>query len=216
MTANRILGKGRQREPTKALPHLKRAAELLASDQAAQYGYAKALVEDGNLSDADQVLKKAIALNEHSEIAELCREARTRIAHLNVRGGGDAGTLRMDVVMYCLAALQKFKELGREKTQAVAYEIAMLGRSGLDINKPDSRYQLKSLLGISPSCSSWPTCTWASKRWPPSLMPVSTSPGSTSLLSRGSWGRKRDLDRARQARGNWEESTDDAAHLGRI
>lgn len=130
----------------KALPHLKRAAELLPSDQASQYWYAKALVEDGNLSDADPVLKNAIALNEHSEIAELCREASTRIAHLKMRAG-DAGTLRMDVVMYCLEALEKFKELGPEKTQAIAFEIALLGRSGLNINNPDSRYQLKSLPG---------------------------------------------------------------------
>jgi hypothetical protein len=30
-----------------------------------------------------------------------------------------------------LAALEKFKEMGPQKTQAITYEIAMLGRSGL-------------------------------------------------------------------------------------
>lgn len=133
-------------DPKRALPHLKRAAELLPSDQASQYGYANALMASGSLADANPVLNRAIALNEHSEIAELCREASTRIAHLKMRAG-DAGSLRMDVVMYCLAALEKFKELGHDKTQAIAFEIAMLGRSGLNINDPNARYQLQSLPG---------------------------------------------------------------------
>lgn len=40
-----------------------------------------------------------------------------------------------------------FKKQGAQKRQAIALEIAILGRSGLDINDPDERYGLKSLPG---------------------------------------------------------------------
>ncbi len=35
-----------------------------------------------------------------------------------------------------LGALQKFKAIGSDKARAVTFEIAMLGRNGLDINDP--------------------------------------------------------------------------------
>lgn len=133
-------------DPGKALAYLKQAAELLPSDQAAQYGYGQCLIETGNLAEADRILKKAVGLNEYSHMGELCREARTKIAHHNLRAAAPGG-LRMDVVMYCLGALEKFKKLGRERIQAITFEIAMLGRSGLNINDPNSRYHLKSLQG---------------------------------------------------------------------
>ena len=58
-----------------------------------------------------------------------------------------AGDLRPDVVMYCLDALKVFREGGRTKTGADAMEIALLGRSGLDINDPAQKYSLRSLPG---------------------------------------------------------------------
>jgi tetratricopeptide (TPR) repeat protein len=138
-----LIGK---RAPEKALPHLKRAAKLLPSEQAAQYVYGKCLMESGNLADADPVLKKAIALNEYSEIADLCREARIRISRNNLKGTVPRG-LRIDVLVYCLAALEKFKEVGRERTQAIVFEIASLASSGLNIKDRRSRYRLSSLPG---------------------------------------------------------------------
>ena len=55
--------------------------------------------------------------------------------------------LRMDAVMYCLSALETFEKLGPEKAMAITTEIALLGRSGLDINEPEKKYTLKSLGG---------------------------------------------------------------------
>jgi hypothetical protein len=37
--------------------------------------------------------------------------------------------------------------LGETKTRAIVFEIALLGRSGLDINDPAKRYSLRSLPG---------------------------------------------------------------------
>ena len=53
----------------------------------------------------------------------------------------------MDAVMYCLSALEKFDKLGPEKAMAITTEIALLGRSGLNINDPERKYTLKSLSG---------------------------------------------------------------------
>ncbi len=106
-----------RKDPQEALRYLKRAAKLLPSDQPAQYTYGKCLMDKGSLADADPVLKKAIALNEGSEIADLCREARIKIARRNLKAAVPRG-LRTDVVVFCLAALETFKEVGRERTQA--------------------------------------------------------------------------------------------------
>ena len=135
-----------RRHPQEALRYLKRAAKLLPSDQPAQYTYGKHLMDMGSLTDADAVLKKAIALNEDSEIADLCREARIKIVRRKLKDTVPRG-LRTDVVAFCLAALETFREVGRERTQTVAFEIASLARSGLDIKDRTSRFRLLSLPG---------------------------------------------------------------------
>ena len=52
----------------------------------------------------------------------------------------------MDAVMYCLAAIKKFKE-EPDSLAPVTTEISMLGRSGLDINNPAQKYTLRSMPG---------------------------------------------------------------------
>jgi len=48
-------------------------------------------------------------------------------------------------MMYISSALQTFDDLGPDKRKAIALEIAMLGRKGLDINDPDKKYTLNAL-----------------------------------------------------------------------
>jgi tetratricopeptide (TPR) repeat protein len=135
-----------RKNPQEALQYLKRAAKLLPTDQPAQYLYGKCLLDGGRVAEADPVLKKAIALNEYSEVADLCREARLKIARRNLNSSVPRG-LRKDVVVFCLAALETFNEVGRERTKAVAFEIASLGSRGLNIKDRTSRYRLLSLPG---------------------------------------------------------------------
>jgi len=126
-------------DPTEALPFLKRAAELLPNDQQAQYGYALCLAQTKEQEEADRIFKKAIDISPYSEISELCRAERTKIAQITMRGSAPH-ELRMDVVMYCQTALERFKELGPEKAKQITAEIALLGRQGLDINNPNKKY----------------------------------------------------------------------------
>jgi Tfp pilus assembly protein PilF len=135
-----------ERNPNEALSFLARAARLLPKDQSAGYGYSLCLYNAGKHDEADEELQRTIGISAYTQIAELCRGLRTKIAHSTMRkavGGG----LRMDVVMYCLGAMKKFDEVGLAKTQTIASEIALLGRNGLDINDPAQKYHLQSLPG---------------------------------------------------------------------
>ena len=49
--------------------------------------------------------------------------------------------------MYIAGALQTFTKLGAQKRQVIALEIAVLGRSGLDINDTEDKYTPKALPG---------------------------------------------------------------------
>ena len=49
--------------------------------------------------------------------------------------------------MWCLSALQKFAAMTPAEVQTIGFEIALLGRSGLDVNNPDRKYALRSLPG---------------------------------------------------------------------
>lgn len=80
------------------------------------------------------------------DIAELTRAARRKMAHETMRDHVGEG-LRMDAVFYCLDAIKRFREMGDTKMRAAVYEIAVLGRGGLDINDSAKRYTLTSLPG---------------------------------------------------------------------
>jgi Tfp pilus assembly protein PilF len=129
-----------------ALPYLKKASQLLPEDQQAQYGMAFCLLQLGKPNEADPYFKKAIEIDPYNDLSQLCREERTKIAQTSMRSASQ-GDERPDAVMYCLAALNKFKEVGPAQRQTITFEIAMLGQSGLDINNPTKKYQLKSMPG---------------------------------------------------------------------
>lgn len=90
--------------------------------------------------------QQAIALNPHSNIAELARGALQALAEQNFRQGS-ASQIRMDAALYCLDGLRKFEPMSAMQVQTVAFEIGMLGAQGLDINNPASQYTLRSLPG---------------------------------------------------------------------
>jgi hypothetical protein len=48
-------------------------------------------------------------------------------------------------VMYLLAALQRYENMNLEEIQKIAFEIGLLGQTGLDYTKSDRRYSLQSI-----------------------------------------------------------------------
>lgn len=128
-----------------AVKHLRIATELSPQDQLAWYGYGQAL-EAMDSEDADNAYLQTIQIDEYSKIAELARTARSNIAQKTFRSA-IPGSIRMDAVMYCLGALEKFESMSMDQIQKIGFEIAMLGTRGIDVNNPDSRYTLKTLSG---------------------------------------------------------------------
>lgn len=129
--------------------HLREACRLMPDDQSSVYGLAQCLEmsgEDNNLVEADELYIKAIRLDQVSQITELARHARSRLAQQGFREA-TGGSLRMDAVMYCLSALQKFSIMEKQEVQTIVFEIAMLGMNGLDTNDSTQKYRLKSLQG---------------------------------------------------------------------
>ncbi len=146
--AHRNLGAGliKLKRYPEALGHLRTATELAPQDQAAWYGYAQALETVDKVEEADKAYIQSIEIDEYSKIAELARKARSAIAKSAFRERA-SGALRMDAVMYCLGALEKFESMSADEVQRIGFEIAMLGTRGIDVNNPESSYTLKNLSG---------------------------------------------------------------------
>ena len=131
-----------------AEPHLQEAVRLAPDDQQAVYGLAATLhkLDDARLKEADNLYQRAIEIDPASQVAEIARRARSGMAQESFRETGGE-TPRMDAVMYCLDALEKFDAMTPEQVQAVTLEVALLGRQGLDTNDSTPKYSLRSLPG---------------------------------------------------------------------
>jgi Flp pilus assembly protein TadD len=125
---------------------LRKATQMHPEDQESWHGLAQVLERLGNTAEADAAYRRAIDIDEYSPIAELARQARTAMAQSAFRERLP-GMERPDAVMHCLGAIERFEKLPPSEVQRIAFEIAMLGRSGLDVNDSAPKYQLKSLPG---------------------------------------------------------------------
>lgn len=126
--------------------HLGRAVELNPADQQAVLGHAQALHGLGREKEADDLYVRVISMNGRSPMADVARDARSKLAQGSFRERAPGG-VRPDAVMYLLGAMQKFDKMTREEVQKVAFEIAIIGQRGLDTNDPAQKYSLKSLPG---------------------------------------------------------------------
>ena len=133
-------------EYQEALPYLKQSAELNPTDERAWYGLGQAYELTGNFDDADAAYRKVLEIDEFSEAAEQARQARSKIAQKTFRSVTPSME-RMDAVMYCLGALEKYEKMTPDEVQQVGFEVATLGMNGIDVNDPTSKYHLKSLAG---------------------------------------------------------------------
>ena len=132
----------------KAIEHFREAYRLLPHDQASVFGLAHALGEfggDDHRLEADEMYEATIAINPDTDVAELARQARSVIAQQHLRAA--SGGIRMDAVMYCLGALERFEKMRPDEVQAVGFEIAMLGQRGIEVNNPDVTYPLRTVPG---------------------------------------------------------------------
>jgi tetratricopeptide (TPR) repeat protein len=126
-----------------AIRYLQKALSLVPDTPEVLYGLGLAHKENGDVKTADELFKKVIQGDKDAKITELARNERREIALESLKSKG----VRIDAVMYCLGALEFFSSKARNDISAIASEIALLGRTGLDINHPEKRYHLNSLTG---------------------------------------------------------------------
>lgn len=138
-----LMKEGKHKE---AAGRFREAVTLNLKDQGSWLGFADALKLAGETEKAEEAYRHAIALSPHNNLAEAAREG---LAQLAVTGFKEKaiGGLRPDAVEYCASAIRRFAGMVEDDLKHVAMEIAALGRSGLDVNSPERRYQLKTLPG---------------------------------------------------------------------
>ncbi len=129
-----------------ALEHLTRATELNSEDERSWYGLGQANEHVGNYLKADLAYRKVLEINEFGNVAEQAKQGLSNIAEKTFQNASKT-ELRMDAAMYCLSSLQKYDNMTKEEIRQIGFEIAMIGMSGIEVNKPEKQYSLKSLPG---------------------------------------------------------------------
>ncbi|MDD3329335.1 MAG: hypothetical protein PHW25_19825 [Zoogloea sp.] len=111
-----------------------------------RYALDYAVLGPSHVKEAAEQYKAVVKRFPDHQVGEMAEEALTRIGHEEMRAAVDGG-LRMDAVMYMQAAQDRFAKLDQAKVGQIVMEIALLGRNGLEINKPAVRYTLQNLEG---------------------------------------------------------------------
>lgn len=135
-----------EQSPQEALPFFVKATDLLPGDPNSHLGLSQCLLALGKDELADAALKKTIEIDPYGPLAERARSLRTKLSEKFMREDSGPST-HGKAVDACLQALRIFGAGDAAKTKTIAFEVAMLGRSGLDINDPEQKYELKSLPG---------------------------------------------------------------------
>jgi hypothetical protein len=82
--------------------------------------------------------RKTLEMNAPPQTQELAKDGLREIAVKNLKSKG----FRADAVFYCLSAINYFKNKSVKEIQDISFEIGLKGRSGLDINDPQRKYQV--------------------------------------------------------------------------
>lgn len=130
---------------SESIKHLRRATELLPSDPSAWLNLGLTLEDENKLDEADEAYLKVLALDPTGQLGQRAEKGRSQISEKTFRARG--GDKRPDAFTYCLGALQRFEGMPKTEIQKIAFEIAMLGTRGLDVNSPEQKYTLSSIPG---------------------------------------------------------------------
>lgn len=135
---------GKDGKIEKSVDYLEKSYKLNPKDVNTVYGLAYDYQQLRDYTKADQYFRRVLEMDASSEIQELAKTGLREIAVIQLKSKG----IRMDAVMYMLAALNLFTKESEGKVREITFQIAMLGRSGFDINNPDKTYTIHSLPGV--------------------------------------------------------------------
>lgn len=134
---------GRAGEIEKSLYYLEKAYKVDPSDAKTVYGLAYAYHEVKDYDKADKYYKQVLKMDAPGDIRSLAKDGLREIAVSQFKAKG----FRMDAVFYLLGALRLLAQRTEEEIRNIAFEIALKGRGGLDINDPSKEYSLNTLEG---------------------------------------------------------------------
>lgn len=135
---------GKDGDIQKSLDYLEKAYKVNSNDVNTVYGLAYDYLQLKDYQKADRYFRKVLEMDAPTEISELAKTGLREIATIQLKSHG----LRMDAVMYMLSALRLFDKESQSNTREITFQIAMLGRSGFDINNPEKKYTLHNLPGV--------------------------------------------------------------------
>jgi tetratricopeptide (TPR) repeat protein len=135
---------GKSGDMEKSLYYLEMAHRINPDDVNTVYGLGYSYQQLKDYEKADKYFRKVLEMEAPSNIKELARDGLREIAMTHLKSKG----FRMDVVMHMLSALKLFAKENESRVKEIAFEIALKGRSGFDINNPDKKYTIRSLPGV--------------------------------------------------------------------
>ena len=135
---------GKNGDIEKSLYYFENAYRINPTDVSTIYGLGYSNLKAGDYQKAAQYYRKVLELDAPSNVKESAKDGLRKIALIDLKSKG----LRMDAVMYMLSAMRLFEKEGEDRTREIAFEIALRGRSGFEVNNPDKKYSIHSLPGI--------------------------------------------------------------------
>jgi tetratricopeptide (TPR) repeat protein len=126
-----------------AFSYLRRSFEINPDDPQTVYGLAFTYKCLGDMEGADKYFRLLLNMPAPEQLKSLAKDGLREIAVTKLKSQG----LRMDTVFYILNALKTLRDMSFQEIQAISFEIAMLGRHGLDINDSSKKYTISSLPG---------------------------------------------------------------------
>lgn len=127
-----------------SLPVIRKCLEVAPDDIATMVAYGDCLEELGRGQESEAHYRAAIKTGGPEHIVDL---AKSRLSERSAKALRAAGAIRPDVVQYMREALGQFKTMDPSAIRNLAFEIAIRGSQGLNINDPDKKHQIKSWPG---------------------------------------------------------------------
>lgn len=134
---------GKTGDIEKSLYYLDKSYKINSSDADTVYGLGYCYQQLKDYQKADQYYRIVLEMDAPTALKELARDGLREIAMIHLKSKG----LRIDAVMYMVSALKLFGKESENRIREITFEIALKGRGGFDINNPDKKYTINSLLG---------------------------------------------------------------------
>jgi tetratricopeptide (TPR) repeat protein len=133
----------KETEYERAISHFERSLKSNPRDPNTTYGLGLSYFNMGDFDKTDHYLRMTMEIAPVSHLSDLSKDLLREIASIRLKAKG----FRADAMFYCIHALNLFEKVGLEETKRIAFEIALKGQQGFDINNPSCKYILSSLKG---------------------------------------------------------------------